>query len=104
MPQYRTSEGAEAQENSNYPRIEGSQTDISCSDIDCGKAVRISLESKKRNMLYTFLINSDSEQGVLLDCLQSQIGTVVKQSVLSLGFAFDEFWHFSKKFDTLISF
>ena len=46
----------------------------------------------------------DKLQGVLRDCLQSQIGTVVKQSVLSIGFTFDEFWHFSKKFDTLISF
>ena len=43
-------------------------------------------------------------QGVLRDCLQSQIGTVVKQYVLSFGFAFDEFWHFSKNLDTLISF
>ena len=41
-----------------------------------------------------------SYQGVLRDCLQSQIGTVAKQSVLSIGFAFDEFWLFSKIFDT----
>jgi len=47
--------------------------------------------------------SSHQRQGVLRDCLQSQIGTVVKQSVLSYGFAFDEFWPFSKNFDTLIS-
>ena len=34
------------------------------------------------------------------------IGTVVNQSVLSIGFAFDEFWQFSKKnwyFDFFLS-
>ena len=43
-------------------------------------------------------------QGDLGDYLLLQIGTVVKQSVLSLAFAINEFRHFLTTFDTLISF
>ena len=54
-------------------------------------AVDVDFFPDTHRTLQQFILNI---QGVLGDCLQLQIGTVGNQSVLSYGFAIDEFWHF----------